>query len=273
MTMQLPRAKARAKGGLRAIAAGLIALVLLAVGARRPALAEEAVLSKAERQAVEEAVRTYLREQPEVLIEAIRILQKRQQEAATSEVGNVIAARGDELFNDPETPVGGNPNGDVTLVEFFDYRCGYCKRVFPTVEKLIKEDGNIRFVYKEFPILGPPSVFAARAALASREQGKYSEFHDALMKARGRLSEERVLQIAQSIGLDKSALLRALNRNEAEYDRLIARNMDLARALRINGTPAFIAGDVVVRGAADYDSMKAVIAQARGARSGSEKSQ
>ena len=244
-----------------ALAIAVFALVVAA--APNGALAQADTLTPAQRHAIEDAVGDYLRKNPEILIEAINILRQREQAAETADARNVIAARGPELFNDEATPVAGNPDGDVTLVEFFDYRCGYCKRVFPTVKKLIEDDGNIRFVFKEFPILGPASVYAARAALASHGQGKYQEFHDALMAAKGGLTENGVLRIADSVGLDRGKLLEEMNRNEAEYDRVFARNRDLAQALKINGTPAFVAGDVVVRGAVDYASMKNVITQAR----------
>jgi protein-disulfide isomerase len=247
----------------KTVAVVLAVFVLAAGSASNRAFAQTEELSPAQRQAVEDAVGDYLRKHPEIVVEAINILRQREQVSEAAQTRNVIAARGPELFNDSSTPVGGNPDGDVTLVEFFDYRCGYCKRVFPTVKKLIEDDGNIRFVYKEFPILGPASVYAARAALASREQGKYQEFHDALMTAKGALTEDKVLRIAESADLDRAALLEAMSRNEAEYDRVFAKNRELAQALKINGTPAFVAGDTVVRGAADYNSMKTVIAQAR----------
>jgi protein-disulfide isomerase len=247
----------------KAFAVVLTAFFLVAGSASNGAFAQTEALSPAQRQAVEDAVGDYLREHPEIVIEAINILRQRDQASEAAQTRNVIAARGPELFNDSATPVGGNPDGDVTLVEFFDYRCGYCKRVYPTIKKLIEDDGNIRFVFKEFPILGPASVYAARAALASREQGKYLEFHDALMATKGALTEDKVLRIAESANLDRAALLDAMTRNEAEYDRIFAKNRNLAQALKINGTPAFVAGDTVVRGAADYDSMKTVIAEAR----------
>ena len=241
----------------------LAVFVLVAGLVPNGAYAQTETLTPAQRKAVEDAVGDYLRKNPEIVIEAINILRQREQAAETADARNVIDARGPEIFNDSATPVGGNPDGDVTLVEFFDYQCGYCKRVFPTVNKLIEDDGNIRFVYKEFPILGPVSVYAARAALASHGQGKYLEFHDALMAARGALTEDGVLRIADSVGLDRGKLLEEMSRNEAEYDLVFARNRDLAQALKINGTPAFVAGDVIVRGAADYASMKHVIDQVR----------
>jgi protein-disulfide isomerase len=241
----------------------LAAFVLAAGLVPNEAFAQVETLTPAQRQAIEAAVGDYLRNNPEIVIEAINILRQREQVSGAAQTRNVIAARGPELFNDSATPVAGNPDGDVTLVEFFDYRCGYCKRVYPTIKKLIEDDGNIRFVFKEFPILGPASVYAARAALASHGQGKYQEFHDALMAAKGGLTEDGVLRIADSVGLDRGKLLEEMSRNEAEYDRVFAKNRDLAQALKINGTPAFVAGDVVLRGAADYQSMKNVITQVR----------
>ena len=247
----------------KTLAVFLAVFVLVAGPPPNKAFAQTETLTPAQRQAVEDAVGDYLRNNPEIVIEAINILRQREQASETEQTRNVIAARGPELFNDAATPVAGNPDGDVTLVEFFDYRCGYCKRVYPTIKKLIEEDGNIRFVFKEFPILGPASVYASRAALASHGQGKYQEFHDALMAAKGSLTEDGVLRIADTVGLDRGKLLEEMSRNEAEYDRVFARNRDLAQALKINGTPAFVAGDVVVRGAADYASMKNIIAQVR----------
>ena len=123
-------------------------------------------LPAAEKKAIERIVREYILKNPEVIIEAIQSLRERDQQQAQERVRKTLVSRRDELLNDPLTPVGGNPKGDVTIVEFFDYRCGYCKRVFPAIQKLLNTDGNIRYVFKEFPILGPDSLTAAKAALA-----------------------------------------------------------------------------------------------------------
>lgn len=224
--------------------------------ATAPASAAEP-LSEAD---VAEIVERTLREKPELVLQALEELQRRDV-AATER--RVIAERAAEIFDDPAAPVGGNPQGDVTLVEFFDYRCGYCKRVHPVIEKLLAEDGNIRFVYKEFPILGPDSDYAARAALASRPQGKYQAFSDALMSARGKLDQARVQAIAAEVGLDVAALTRTMAEQRTEIEDAIALNLDLTRDLAINGTPAFVLGETVVRGAADYDTLKGLVAETR----------
>jgi len=152
----------------------------------------------------------------------------------------------------------------VTIVEFFDYQCPYCKRVFPAVQTLLKTDGNIRYVFKEFPILGPQSVVAARAALAAwkLDRDRYVPFHTALMQSRGRLSERKILDVAAEIGLDVERLRAAMA--DPGIDKVLARNAELARALDINGTPAFVIGEKVVPGAVDLETLTALVSQARG---------
>ncbi|MCH8834790.1 MAG: DsbA family protein [Proteobacteria bacterium] len=172
-----------------------------------------------------------------------------------------IIGRQDELLNDPASPVGGNPDGDVTLVEFFDYQCPYCKTIFPSIQELLAEDRKLRFVFKEIPVLGKDSVFAARAALAARRQGKYLEFHMALMPARGKLTESRVMGLAEKVGLDVDRLRRDMA--ERTIGDMIRRNLELADALGIDGTPAFIIGDTQVPGAVEIDTLKTLIARAR----------
>src|SRR3546814_2955847 len=127
----------------------------------------------------------------------MQVLQTRQQAAAASEVEAALAARADEVFRDPMSPVTGNPDGDVSLVEFFDYNCPYCRRVAPVVADAEAADPQLRIVYKEFPILGPGSAFAAKAALAAHRQGLYFTFHKALMQAGGRADESSVLPVAE----------------------------------------------------------------------------
>lgn len=175
-----------------------------------------------------------------------------------------LTARWNEVYHDPEAPVAGNPDGDVTLVEFFDYRCGYCKQVHPAVKALVAEDGRIRFVSKEFPILGPPSSFAARAALASRSFGGYHAFSDALMSMRGKLTARRVMEIAGSLGIDPARLGREMD--DPAIETAIARNHDLARALAIQGTPTFIVGRYIIRGAVDAATLREIIAEVRAGR-------
>jgi protein-disulfide isomerase len=209
----------------------------------------------------EERVREYLLKNPEVIMEALRILQERQRTAEAENLKRTIAERSEEILNDPAAPVGGNAAGDVTLVEFFDYNCPYCRRVAPTVAELEEADPNLRIVYKEYPILGPGSQFAARAALASRKQGKYVRFHNALMQASEQVMEETVMEIAGTVGLDIEQL--RANIQDPAIQAAIARNLQLADALGITGTPSFIIGEEVVPGAVDFRTLEGLIARAR----------
>jgi protein-disulfide isomerase len=168
----------------------------------------------------------------------------------------------DQIFFAEGSPVGGNPDGDVTLVEFFDYNCGYCKRVMPAVEAVAEADPNLRIVYKEFPILSEGSMIAARAALASRAQDLYEPFHEALMGFEGRIGESEVFAIAEGVGLDVEQLREDMGSDAVTAE--IAANMDLARALQINGTPAFVVGDQVIPGAVPQAQLESAIAEARG---------
>jgi len=155
----------------------------------------------------EQRVRDFLLEHPEVIMEALQVLQERQRAAEADSIKRTIAARRDEIFNDPSAPVGGNPAGDVTVVEFFDHNCPYCRRVAPTLAEVEEADANLRVLYKEFPILGAGSQFAARAALAAHKQGKYLPFHTALMQAQEQLDDLNVMKIAQAAYAETMALL------------------------------------------------------------------
>ncbi len=172
-----------------------------------------------------------------------------------------IRDRHAEIYDDPSSPVGGNPRGDVTIVEFFDYRCPYCKQTQPMIETMLKEDSKLRIVYKEFPILGPESVYASRVALAARMQGKYVAFHQAMMNTKGKITEDVILKVAASVGTD---IARARKDMDApEIAAVIGKNLTLADALDVEGTPAFIVGDKVIPGALDLDELKRLVADAR----------
>jgi protein-disulfide isomerase len=166
-----------------------------------------------------------------------------------------------EIFDDPTTPVGGNPKGDVTIVEFFDYRCPYCKRVQPELQALLDQDRKLRFIYKELPILGPASVIAARAALAAQRQGKYEAFHAAMMGTKGQITEDTVDKIAESVGLDIDWLRQDMA--APEIVQALRANLVLANALNIHGTPGFIIGNRIVMGGIDLDTLKNMIGAAR----------
>jgi protein-disulfide isomerase len=213
------------------------------------------------RETVESIVRDYLLRNPEVIIEAIEEYKRQDEERQRLASEQAVRERADEIYRDPSSPIGGNPDGDVVLVEFFDYRCGVCKRVHPLVEELVKTDPGIKRVYKEWPILGPESVFAARAALASRAQGKYVEFHRALMGAKRNFDPQAVIEIARAVGLDTKRLQRDMN--DPDIEAAIGRNFALAEALHLNGTPSFVIGDTLLRGGRDLDTLRELVARAR----------
>ncbi len=156
--------------------------------------------------------------------------------------------------------MSGNPKGEVTLVEFFDYRCGFCKRAAPAVTQLQKEDSRVRIVYKDFPILGEPSEMAAKAALASQAQGKHQAFHEALLGSKTEITKEELLRVAAQVGLDPNRL--EADMANPEWQKVIDRNRALAKELGINGTPGFIVGTQLVPGALDVNGLKDLIARA-----------
>lgn len=218
----------------------------------------------------ERRVRQYLLDNPEVIIGALRQYEARKQAAELGEAQQLLKSRADEIYRDPDSPVGGNPKGDVTLVEFFDYNCPYCRRVAPVMLDAEKEDSNLRIVYKEFPILGPNSQFTAKAALAAVRQGKYLAFHKALMLAKGVADKSNVMKIAKKVGLDTERLKSDMK--DPKIEASIKRNLELAQALRINGTPGFVVGDQFIRGATDLQTLKSVIQSVREARQENGKS-
>jgi protein-disulfide isomerase len=239
----------------------LVFCILLPIGLTSAIPARAAEPPEPSREAIERVVRDYLMRHPELIIESLQAFEQRQRAEQAQRVSAAIRAHRDELLANPHAPVGGNPKGDVTVVEFFDYRCGYCKRAAPTMKRLVEQDRNIRVVYKEFPILGPESVFAARAALAARGQGKYVVFHDALMGAEEALNDESIMNIAAGVGLDTAQLRKDMD--SAEIAAHVRRNLMLAQRLGVSGTPAFIIGDQLVPGAADLSSLQRLVAQAR----------
>jgi protein-disulfide isomerase len=236
---------------------GLVAALVLAVA---PLRAAEQFTAE-QREEIGRLVRELLVDNPDIVIGAIKEYQRRQDAAAKAAVVQALNDNRGELFESPDSPVAGNPDGDVTLVEFFDYQCGYCKSVVDRVADAVDNDKNIRWVFKEFPILGPVSVYAAQAALAAQRQGKYQEFHLAMMRLKGRLSEDRVLAVAETVGLDVELLKEDMRSPHVSAE--IGRNLDLAEALNVRGTPAFVIGDVVVPGAIDGATLRRLIAEAR----------
>lgn len=247
-------------GTAAALSLGL-ALGLLAA----PAGAQEQSLpggfSADQAQGIERIVREYLLANPEVLVEALNEYQQRQKLAEEQSRQQAIGQRHRELTQDPATPVLGNPEGDVVMVEFFDYRCPYCKTVAGMLRDEVASDGNVRLVMKEFPILGPQSMQAARAALAAAKQDKYEVFHFALMTQPGDMSDVHIETVAGLVGLDIPRLRRDMKSNEVE--EALARNIALAETIGIRGTPAFIIGKTLVPGAIDAETLRQIIAEER----------
>lgn len=210
---------------------------------------------------IRELVLETIRENPGIVFEAAQLFEEQQQAQQAQVAAQVLAVERDTLERDPNAPVLGNPDGDVTVVEFFDYNCPYCRRVKPEMEALLAADPNVRVVYREWPILGEGSVFAARAALASRNQGKYDEFHWALMGLNGRAEESSVIRAAQEIGMDIAQLRRDMNAPEIEEH--IQTSMRLSRAIGFSGTPSFVIGDSLAPGLINAEQMISLVNQAR----------
>jgi protein-disulfide isomerase len=252
------------KDFLRAAAALALALGLAAAPQAGSAQDAQPPFDATQSEAIEALVRQYLLEHPEVVVEALHRYEQQQQAAEAKRQAAAIVALADQLTADPRDPVIGNPDGDVTLVEFFDYRCGFCKRMTGVLTQLVDEDPNLRVVMKEFPILSRESGQAARAALAGLRQGKYEAFHFALMEG-GALTDDEILAIAASVGLDTDELQDAMQ--DPAIGAALRDNLALAEKIGITGTPAFIVGNTMIPGAVSIEELRAKIAAAR-AKSG-----
>ena len=215
---------------------------------------------------VEKIVREYLVSNPEILIEmsnALRVKQETQQDETDKAL---LEKHADQLFRQKDDPATGNAKGTLTIVEFVDYNCGYCKRSAPLVQALLKKDQNIRYIYKEFPILSDTSVYASKAALAVNAlfPGKYAAFHDALMSHSGAFkTNDDIALVAKNLGLDWDKIVEKA-KDPAIESKIVA-NQELARTLNVTGTPAFIIGDQLIRGAPQrLEILEELVAQARG---------
>lgn len=202
-----------------------------------------------------------IRENPQIIMEAVQLLDEQQAAAQATAQLDVLENQRQLLERDPNAPVLGNPEGDVTVVEFFDYNCPYCRRAMSEVQGLLEADENVRLVYREWPILGDGSVFAAKAALAAREQGKYEVFHWALMGMNERAEEASVMRLAEEIGLDIQQLRADMEAPEVQDH--IDESMRLTRALGFNGTPSFVIGDDLVPGFVEQGELEALVDKAR----------
>ncbi|MFC3050943.1 DsbA family protein [Kordiimonas pumila] len=225
--------------------------------------ASEAKILDAEREKIEAVIQNYLMEKPEIIALAIQELQRRQNLA---QMLPAIKMYREYLENEQNQPVLGNPDGDVTIVEFFDYRCGYCRRHFQEVMRLVKDDGNVKWVLKHFPILDRPgepalSRKAALAAIAAGNQGKFAEFHIAMMTGAGAITEEYIFNTARSVGLDIEKLKTDMANKLT--DKVINNALSIGQDIGFSGTPGYVIGNDVVLGAEGYERLKSAVARAR----------
>jgi protein-disulfide isomerase len=248
---------------IRLAAATAIALLVLAPARPAPANAQE--FSPTQKNEIETIIKDYIVSHPEVLQEAIAELDKRQAAADTEKAKAAVAGNAETLFNSSRQVVLGNAKGDVTMVEFFDYNCGFCKRALPDMMELLKDDAKLKVVLKEFPVLGPGSVDAAKVAVAVRMQDKtgkkYLDFHQKLLGGRGQADKARALAVAKEVGMDMARLDKDLASDEVKVS--IEETLKLAETLGLNGTPSYIIGSDVVIGAVGLDALRAKVSYAR----------
>ncbi len=215
---------------------------------------QEESLSDTQRDEINKMIRAYILANPEIIPEAVEVLRARQNAAA-------LMRSQDLLYNDGYSYTAGNEDGDVTIVVFYDYNCGFCKQVPGILTRLMEEDKNLRVVFKELPILAESSEFASKAAMAAMRQGKFIEFHRAMMENNRRIDEELVIAIATEVGLDEATLIKDM------ADPAIEANLQMTQALvrniGISGTPGFVIGNEIVAGFKPYDELKEIIAEQR----------
>ena len=239
------------------------ALVAAIVAALVTAATLPAILRTANEKAIVDVVRNYLTENPEILVEMTTELEERQEAKQAELQKQVISDNADAIFRSPLAYSAGNPDGDVTVVEFFDYNCGYCRRAVPDLVKLIEQDDKVRVVFKELPIFGEESEGAAKAALAAGKQGKYFEMHQKLFSAPGKVDKDKALRAASELGLDIPQLEKDME--DPSIEQALAESKELAQKLELQGTPLYLVGDLTLPGAPDdlYDQLVARVTQIR----------
>ncbi len=237
----------------------ILAALAIVLAVSSPALAADAPAQKALTQAdVEKIVHDYIISNPETILTAVDDYQKKSQR---DNQDAALKKNKDAVYNDADAPTIGNPKGDVTIVEFMDYNCHYCKQSFPTVLSLMNKDKNLRFIMKDFPILGPTSETAAKWALAAQKQKKYFEFHKAMMENKGPVNDETLEKAARAAGLDIAQMKKDAGSTDVMMQ--IEKNRNLAASLGLSGTPAFIIGDQIAFGAYEQSDLEKMIADAR----------
>ncbi|WP_116083906.1 DsbA family protein [Tropicimonas sp. IMCC34011] len=233
------------------------AAALLAFPLAGPANAQEDLTEDRVRELVLETIR----QNPQIVMEAVAILEARQSAEQAEQSRNALSVQREALESVENAPVIGNPDGDVTIVEFFDYNCPYCRRATAEVNALLEEDDDVRVVLREWPILSEGSVFAARAALAAREQGLYEAFHNALMTMAGRAEEPTVMRVAEEVGLDTDQL--RADMDAPEVDAHIQQSLDLAQSIGFSGTPSFVIGEEMAPGFVERAALAEMVEAAR----------
>lgn len=235
-------------------------IAALALTASSAVAVELDALSTNERDAFRAEVRAYLLDNPEVLMEAIGVLENRQAEAEATRDAQLAQVNYNELTNDGFSHQSGNLEGDITIIEFLDYRCGFCRRAHPEVAELVETDGNIRVITKEFPILGEQSLLASRFAVATKMvagDDAYKDISDALIALRSDISESSLGSLADAYGLDRDAIFATMN--APEVNEVLAANRALGDRMQISGTPTFVFGDQMVRGYVDLARMRQIV--------------
>lgn len=235
------------------------AMALLPVTASAQGESLMSPVTPEQRKMFEGVIKDYLLKNPVIIREALQALQVQEEDAKQARASTVLKTHKDQLFYDKTSPVAGNPKGDITIVEFFDYNCGYCKRTALTLKAVMKQDPNVRVVYKEFAILGPQSIIAAKAALAAQKQGKYKEFHEGLMM--GQSDENSISALTNLLGMDYKKLRKDMT--DPEIQQVLQKNYQLAITLGINGTPAFVIGERLVPGAVGVAALTQIIKEER----------
>ncbi|THH38953.1 DsbA family protein [Aliishimia ponticola] len=243
-----------------------LSVSVLALGFALPAQAfDPAAMSDADKEAFGQAVRSYLIENPQVIMEAVAVLEQQQAEAQAAAEQSLVSDNAAAIFDDGYSFVGGNPDGDITLVEFLDYRCGYCRKSHPEVAKLVETDKNIRLIRKEFPILGEQSLLASRFAIATKQvagSDAYKQVSDAMMTFDGEFSNATLTRIANGFGLDAQAITARMNDDSVTDE--IRQTRALAQLLQITGTPTFVVQDEMIRGYVPYDQLTVIVDDKRG---------
>lgn len=219
-----------------------------------------AKISDEQRETIETVVREYLLKNPSLIREANEALRLQEEKEKQARAASGLQAMKSEIYSDLDSPALGNPKGDVTVVVFFDYNCGYCKGTVPGLQDLLKKDSSVRIIYKEYPILGAQSLIAARAALAAKRQGKYAEFHQALMASKA-ISMDLIRATSVRLGLNYAKLRQDMD--APEVTESLQRNIRLATSLEINGTPAYIVGGRLIPGAVDATSLAQLVSDER----------